>query len=243
MDKAHIVAEIQRTAAANGGQPLGFGRFKKETGINKHDWYGKHWVRWNDAVVEAGFSPNQLIKPFDDAYVIETLAKFIQALGHFPVEGEIRMRSREDDTFPSYYVFNRVGLKAELAAKVIDYCSQRDGLEAVAEICRPIAAERAATETVPENSDNRADLKFGHVYLFRSGKHYKIGHSNSAGRREYELAIQLPEKLTAVHTISTDDPVGIEDYWHRRFAIKRLNGEWFSLDATDIRAFKRRKFM
>jgi hypothetical protein len=40
MDKEHIIAEIQRTAAANGGRPLGRLRFEGATGIKPQDWYG-----------------------------------------------------------------------------------------------------------------------------------------------------------------------------------------------------------
>lgn len=77
----------------------------------------------------------------------------------------------------------------------------------------------------------------------KHGKHYKIGKTNATGRREYELAIQLPEKLKTVHVIKTDAPDGIEEYWHKRFASKRGNGEWFNLNQANVQTFKRRKFM
>ena len=35
---------------------------------------------------------------------------------------------------------------------------------------------------------------FGSGYFVKSGRYYKIGSTNAIGRREYELAIQLPEK-------------------------------------------------
>src|SRR5205823_1144139 len=81
----------------------------------------------------------------------------------------------------------------------------------------------------------------GYVYLLKHGtrREYKIGRTNNPLRREGELGIQLPEKCQPVHYIKTDDPEGVEAYWHRRFAGKRKEGEWFALSTQDVRAFKR----
>ena len=54
-DKKHILEEIKRTAKANGWMPLGWRKFHAETGIRDHDWQ-KHWARWGEAQVEAGFT-------------------------------------------------------------------------------------------------------------------------------------------------------------------------------------------
>ena len=83
----------------------------------------------------------------------------------------------------------------------------------------------------------------GFVYLLKASRYFKVGRSSSFERRSRELAIQLPEKAETVHVIRTDDPIGIERYWHQRFESKRKNGEWFELTAQDVKAFKRRKFM
>lgn len=88
-----------------------------------------------------------------------------------------------------------------------------------------------------------SDIVEGFVYLMTMSKHHKIGKTVSVPRRHREIAIQLPEALTPIHAIRTDDPSGIEAYWHNRFRDKRTNGELFTLSANDIRAFKKRKSM
>lgn len=238
MDKQHILEEIKRTAKDNGGEPLGTARFFHETGIREADWHGKFWARWGDALREAGFEPNQFNKAYGEDSLIENFISVIRELGRFPVRGELMMKSRADERFPSHNVFARLGSKQQLATKIMSYCERHAGYEDVATLCAPIASKSASpVDASPDQTT------IGFVYLMKSGAYYKLGRSNAAGRREYELSIQMPEKLTTIHAIRTDDPVGIEAYWHHRFGEKRRNGEWFDLAASDVKAFKRRKFM
>lgn len=48
MEKSKILIEIQQTAAANGGTPLGKRRFLQEAGIRESDWVGKYWMPSGD---------------------------------------------------------------------------------------------------------------------------------------------------------------------------------------------------
>jgi hypothetical protein len=240
MDKQHILDEIVRTAQENNGRPLGIKKFEDETGIALSDWYGRYWARWGDAVKEAGYQPNILQDSYDEDWMIEKLISLTRELGHFPVKGEMLLKTRTDKTFPNPATFDsRLRGKAGRVKKVLDYCRSKTGYEDVIQICEAITHVEVSAEK--DNTDD--DSEIGYVYLIKSGRYYKIGRSNSAGRREYELAIQLPEKAITEHVIKTDDPTGIEAYWHKRFSDRRKNGEWFALTAADVRAFKKRRFM
>ncbi len=237
--KAHIVAEIERTAKANGGVPLGKRGFYTETGIKENDWLGKYWARWGDAVKEAGFTPNTLQLPYGEEHLLEQLASFARELGRFPGRTDIQLKATRDKGFPNAKTFQRLGHKSDLAVKLAKFCAGRGGYDDVVQFCTAVPSAAVAANA----HSTVAEQAFGSVYLLRSGRFFKIGRSNAVGRRERELAIQLPERAAVVHSIKTDDPVGIEDYWHRRFADRRKNGEWFELTAQDLVAFKRRKFM
>jgi len=239
INRQHIINEIKRTAEANGGIPLGTERFFAETGIRTSDWFGKYWARWGDALIEAGYKPNEMQGSYEDDWVIEKLISVIRELGRFPSSGDLRLKAKQEKDFPSHNVFSRVGKKAELVKKTIEYCGNRGGFDEVLRIC-----EEIAVAIHPEsNGTQQGQTELGYVYLMKSGRYYKIGRTAALGRREYELGIQLPDKVMTVHAIKTDDPAGIEGYWHKRFQDRRKNGEWFELTADDVKAFKKRKFM
>jgi hypothetical protein len=238
--KEHVLSEVQRTATENGGQPLGRGAFFTATGIRESDWIGKWWPRWNDVLVEAGFPPNQMNPRRPDDDMLQHLADLVRELGHYPVIAELKMKARADKTFPSPKTFDRFGGKRGVAARLQAFALER-GLDDVAALCAPFMATGEEGDTATMTAAEAAPV--GVVYLVKSGRFYKVGRSNAVGRRQYELAIQLPEKATLVHSITTDDPPGIEGYWHRRFADRRRNGEWFELTTEDVSAFRRRKFM
>lgn len=241
MNKQRILDEIQRTAKENGGTALGKARFETETGIKFHDWYGRYWARWSDAVREAGLEPNEKQTALVDADILPRLIILIREFGRYPTNGELRMKERADRTFPS--VFSR-SAKRVWIAKIVEFCAANTGHDDVAALL-----QRKEISGVHESDQPTSDQSFetGYVYLalMKVGreKRYKVGKADIVGRRTKQIAVHLPEELELVHAISTDDAYGIEAYWHRRFSDKRRGGEWFDLTTAEVKAFKRRKFM
>jgi Meiotically up-regulated gene 113 len=244
MDKDWIISEIKRTALENGGVALGVQKFQKVTGIKKTEWWIKHWRGWGEALKEAGFSPNKLNAAHDRTFLVICLAKLTRSIGRFPADVDLRLARKDDDAFPEHKTFRNLGLHHQRIALVRKYATEH---EEYADILRFLPRLKEMEETPGKDVTTNTKTNEGFVYLgmlrIGSGKRYKIGKTNLVERRSTELSLQLPEKLELVHYIRTDDMSGIEAYWHRRFADKNTNGEWFDLSSDEVRAFKLRKFM
>lgn len=75
----------------------------------------------------------------------------------------------------------------------------------------------------------------GFVYLIKSEHgQCKIGMTKNLDQRMTLFGIKLPFKFDLVHSIKSDDIVGLEKSLHTKYADKRLNGEWFDLTDQDV---------
>jgi hypothetical protein len=231
-----ILAEIRKLAEANGGQPLGWITFSKATGIRIHEWRGKYWSKWGDATREAGFEPNTPISAYTDDHFLRKLAEAARHFGAIPNTIQMAMYRRTDPTFPARQTFNvNFSSRAEMLTQLRKWVSEHAEFADVAAMFPP-EAESEAEEKAARATD-------GYVYLIQWGDVYKIGRGQDLEKRVKQIRTGLPESGKLVHAIRTDDPSGIEAYWHRRFADKRTeNGEWFRLSRADITAMRRRKF-
>ena len=238
-DKRQILTEIVRLTKENGGKSPGVRKFESETGIRESDWYPDLWLRWGDAIEEAGFARNKMQKTVGDEVLLSGYARLAQRLGRLPLQGELILESKSNPSFPSEKTFRRFGGKPNLLKSLGSFCRTHPEFNDVLDLCESKLGE--SDRDAASSSSTKAKIETGFVYLMKSGRHYKIGRTNSLGRRQWELGIKIPIPPKTIHSIETDDPVGVEGYWHRRFEDKRGEGEWFDLTPLDVAAFKRWK--
>jgi hypothetical protein len=227
-----ILFEIKRIADEIGRSP-GKTLFQKQTSIPESHWYGKYWLSWHDAIAEAGLEPNSIPAKVSEDELLRLFAEAVRKFRHIPSEAELRMYRRENPEFPAHTTFNKTFRdKKNLVSSLGEWVTRKDDFSDISSLI--------PESIVPHQSDE--NVAEGFVYLLKSGPHYKIGRSDNLEKRIKQISIALPEGVTLVHSIRTDDPAGIESYWHRRFSERRANGEWFRLTNADIKAFKRRKY-
>lgn len=94
---------------------------------------------------------------------------------------------------------------------------------------------RYPTERPAQTIEIRTVERRGYVYVLHSAGVYKIGHSKEVNHRLSEIAPVMPYPVEIYLTIATEDRFILERDLHRRFANKRLNGEWFDLGAAELK--------
>lgn len=248
-DKQYILSEIRRIANQD-GKPPGVAKFRTETSIGEHEWRGVYWARWSDALREAGFVPLQWTTGSSAEEILEILANLVRKYGKYPTVSELLIEKRTNQAVPGpKSLARKLGARSEAVRKLYEYCNSKEGY---ADVFAILAIEVDQEISGPANTESNdrigtataKAMPSGYVYLVKSGKLYKIGYTENHWRRKSELHKQTSEGITEVHTIAAiDDALGIEKYWHERFAEKRQHGEWFALSTEDISAFKKRKFM
>ena len=234
LSKDSIIRAYRDCVKAANGAVVGEDRFVKETSLSRFNWLGKYWSSWSALQADAGYAPNVRTQRVADEVLLRRFAELALEKGRVPTQPDLVRKRREDSSFPDKRGFRRWGNRDALLKRVSEYCQERPELAEVL----------AWLDSVGSESVDRRLHSFdvrGFVYLLRSGRKYKLGRSNAVGRRLRELSIQLPQKPDTIHVIETDDPEGIEAYWHGRFKDKREGGEWFALSPDDVQAFKRRR--
>ena len=79
----------------------------------------------------------------------------------------------------------------------------------------------------------------GYVYVVQSGDAFKIGLSKNVPQRVEQIQPIMPYPVEIILTIQTENMRTLEARLHKRYASKRLNGEWFALTDQDIEDIKR----
>jgi hypothetical protein len=236
LGKADIVALIRDVAESQGGD-VSMRRFIELSGIKERQFIGVHWATWNEVKQDAGLETNTFLQPpLDEDKVIPDVAALVAQLGRWPTDRQLQMAKRRNGRIPTRSVFRRLTTDTPFLRRLREYCSERAELASVAILVSEKLRESLAPVTA-------AVATAGFVYMLRSGRRYKIGRTSSPTRRHREVRLELPDRTDLVHSIETDDPQGIEAYWHSRFAAKRIRDtEFFELSAADVAAFKKRKF-
>jgi 23S rRNA G2069 N7-methylase RlmK/C1962 C5-methylase RlmI len=228
-----ILEEIKRLAKANGGLAPGLKTFENGTDIRIHLWRGKYWSKWSDAVTEAGLKPLEKSKKIERSFIFSKLAEIVRLYKRKPTRAEIEMYRQVDSSLPWYpTLLEHFGSKIEMVAALRDWAMMTEGYDDIVVMLPESQTSEKKTSSATAE---------GYVYLIKSGAFFKIG-GDEIEKRVKQIRTALPDSSTLEHSIRTDDPPGIEAYWHRRFAEKRANGEWFKLTNADVAAFRKRKY-
>lgn len=242
LTKEEIIKELQKYAKELGNKTPSEKNVYENTSIGIMD-RRKYWANYGELVQEAGLTPNTFDKTkYTDKQLFKFLIEVIREKKKWPTRGILEVKHHNNPSFPDYSTFTRkFGLTNAIAQAVLNHVKDRKGFEDIIGICNSII------EKSEENDESISVNGIGYVYLLKStlrnATAYKIGRTKDIESRKAQL--RQPSNVDELlHYIETDDPIGVEKYWHNRFEQKRLypqkpKDEWFKLTPSDVKVFKR----
>jgi hypothetical protein len=236
--KEEIINEVRKWSEENGGRTPSEKIIREELKIPKWDWI-TYWTKVTDFQRDAGLTPHIFDNTkYTKSDLCNLFVKLIREIGKWPGRDQLDYKRRQDPKFPASVTFyKQLGLTGDLAQSILEYIKDKKDHEDIVSICRIIIEKYKNKSESSENSD----IEKGYVYLGLQHGDYKIGHTKDLNRRREDITLLGSEPIKWVHDIETDDMKGVEEYWHKRFESKLLRGEWYKLNPSDIKAFKRWK--
>lgn len=86
------------------------------------------------------------------------------------------------------------------------------------------------------DSLSKSNIERGYVYFIKEefSETIKIGKTKDISDRSRIFSVKLPFRWDFIKVIESEDYSLTEVLFHRKFADKRIHGEWFDLDEKDI---------
>ena len=114
--------------------------------------------------------------------------------------------------------------------------------KAVAEryrLAERFAALFPTSQIPPTGNTDQNTVSGGYVYLIKSEYGYKIGKTKNMKQRTQLFGVKLPFSIEIAGYGWFDNYSAAEAEYHRRYAHKRLDGEWFKLSESDVLTISR----
>jgi hypothetical protein len=204
------------------------------------------YPNYGELVRDVGLPPNKFDKTkYNPGQLRKLFIKVIREEGKWPTRGLLDIRHFSNKNFPDSSTFYKnLGQVKNLALNILEFIEDKQGYDDIAVICNSTLSE--FENDIQEATDvDKGGV--GYVYLLKSSLNnavaYKIGKTKNLEQRIKQLR-QPSNVEELIHPIKTDDIDGVEQYWLNRFSNKRLypnrpKDEWFKLNASDVKAFRR----
>lgn len=103
-------------------------------------------------------------------------------------------------------------------------------------------ADAENEEQPPVIGEATSSPRGGYVYVLKSAYGFKVGRTRNIPNRMRSFGVHLPIFYSIPFCVWFDDHINAETNYHRIFAEKHINGEWFDLSDADIDLIRSRNF-